>query len=175
MSDDAPASPEPQSMEAHKDLWSQHELLQTILSRHFNVHGVIGGTVLPAWNVTTKGDDDAHQQLVVLNDHLLKLGWVAKLLIDEPWVIQILPIPERQFPSNGFQRLMWMITALTLTLAGAYWMKGATPEGGWFSDSSLIDAFIGYTLPVLASVFIASHIQRYIAGRYGMAWYAGGA
>ena len=168
MTDDAPASPELQSMEAHKDLWSQHELLQTILNRHFNVHGVIGGTVLPAWNVTTKGDDDAHQQLVVLNDHLLKLGWVAKLLIDEPWVIQILPIPERQFPSNGFQRLMWIITALTLTLAGAYWMKGATPEGGWFSDSSLIDAFIGYTLPVLASVFIASHIQRYIAGRYGM-------
>ena len=78
MSDDAPSSPELQPMEAHKDLWSQHELLQTILNRHFNVHGVIGGTVLPAWNVTTKGDDDAHQQFVVPNDHLLKLGWVAK-------------------------------------------------------------------------------------------------
>ena len=67
MTDDAPASPELQSMEAHKDLWSQHELLQTILNRHFNVHGVIGGTVLPAWNVATKGDDDAHQKLSSLH------------------------------------------------------------------------------------------------------------
>ena len=168
MSDATQSSPELQPMEAHKDLWAQHDLLQTILSRHFTVHGVIGGTVLPAWNVTTKGDDDAHQQLVVLNEHLVKLGWVAKLLIDEPWVVQILPIPERQFPSKGFQRLMWMITAVTLTLAGAYWMKGATPEGGWFNDSSLIDALIGYTLPVLGSIFLASHIQRSIAARYGM-------
>ena len=56
----------------------------------------------------------------------------------------------------------------TLTLAGAYWTNGATPDGGWFTESSALDALLGYTLPILASIFIASHIQRHIAGRYGL-------
>ena len=155
------ASLEP--MEAHKSLWSQQDLLQTILERFYHVHGVIGGTVLPAWNVSTKGEEDAHDQLLNLNRHLSKLGWMGKLLIDEPWVVQILPIPERQFPVRTFHWLMWSLSALTLTLAGAYWIKGATPEGGWFSDSVFVDAVIGYTLPVLLSLFAASHLQRYIA------------
>ena len=160
------ASLEP--MEAHKSLWSQQDLLQTILERFYHVHGVIGGTVLPAWNVSTKGEEDAHDQLLNLNRHLSKLGWMGKLLIDEPWVVQILPIPERQFPVRTFHWLMWSLSALTLTLAGAYWIKGATPEGGWFSDSVFVDAVIGYTLPVLLSLFAASHLQRYIAGRFGL-------
>ena len=56
------ASLEP--MEAHKSLWSQQDLLQTILERFYHVHGVIGGTVLPAWNVSTKSEEDAHDQLL---------------------------------------------------------------------------------------------------------------
>ena len=129
MSNEEQPPVELQSMEAHKQLWSQHDLLQTILRRYFSVHGAIGGTVLPAWKVSAKGEEDAHEQLVHLNQHLQKLGWMGKLLIDEPWVVQILPIPERQFPHRSFQRIMWAVTAFTLTLAGAYWTDGATPEG----------------------------------------------
>ena len=168
MSNEEQPPVELQSMEAHKQLWSQHDLLQTILRRYFSVHGAIGGTVLPAWKVSAKGEEDAHEQLVHLNQHLQKLGWMGKLLIDEPWVVQILPIPERQFPHRSFQRIMWAVTAFTLTLAGAYWTDGATPEGGWFTESSALDALLGYTLPILASIFLASHIQRHIAGRYGL-------
>ena len=83
MSNEAQPPVELQPMEAHKQLWSQHDLLQTILQRFFSVHGAIGGTVLPAWNVSTRGEEDAHKQLVHLNQHLQKLGWMGKLLIDE--------------------------------------------------------------------------------------------
>ncbi|MFB1005412.1 MAG: hypothetical protein QMC59_02900 [Candidatus Poseidoniaceae archaeon] len=155
-------------MDVHKTLWSQQDLLQTILSRHFTVHGSLGGTVLPAWNVSTKGEDDAHEQLSNLNQHLVKLGWMGKLLLDQPWVVQILPIPERQFPMRGFYWSLWALSALTLTLAGAYWLEGATPAGGWFVESAFLDAVIGYTLPVLSALFIASHLQRYIAARFGL-------
>ena len=157
-----------EAMEAHKSLWSQQDLLQSILERFFHVHGAIGGTVLPAWNVSTKEEHDAHEQLLNLNTHLAKLGWMGKLLIDDPWVIQILPVPERQFPVRTFHWLMWALSGLTLTLAGAYWIDGATPAGGWYSDSLFLDAVLGYTIPVLASLFIASHLQKYIAGRLGL-------
>lgn len=168
MGDAEPDATSVEPMEAHKEVWSQQDLLKTILERHFLVHGSIGGTVLPAWNVSVKAEEDAHEQLLRLNKHLAKLGWMGKLLVDEPWVVQILPVPERQFPMKSFQWIMWSISALTLTLAGAYWTGGATPEGGWFTESSFLDSVIGYTLPVLGCLFIASHIQRAVAARFGL-------
>jgi hypothetical protein len=42
-------------------------------------------------------------------------------------------------------------------------MEGSRPSGGWFHNSSFLDAVLGYTLPVLGSLFIASHIQKRIA------------
>ena len=40
-----PAETSFEPMEAHKDVWSQQDLLKTILERHFLIHGSIGGTV----------------------------------------------------------------------------------------------------------------------------------
>jgi hypothetical protein len=168
MSDDQQPSSDLQPMDAHKSIWSQQDLLKTILDRSFVVHGSIGGTVLPAWNVSVQADQDVHEQLILLNKHLVKLGWMGKLLIDEPWVVQILPIPERQFPIKALHLMMWGLTTLTLTLAGAYWLDGATPTGGWFTQSTFLDALLGYTLPVLGSLFIASHLQCYIAQKFGV-------
>ena len=168
MSDDQQPSSDLQPMDAHKSIWSQQDLLKTILDRSFVVHGSIGGTVLPAWNVSVQAEQDVHEQLILLNKHLVKLGWMGKLLIDEPWVVQILPIPERQFPIKALHLMMWGLTTLTLTLAGAYWLDGATPTGGWFTQSTFLDALLGYTLPVLGSLFIASHLQCYIAQKFGV-------
>ena len=74
MEDAEPDATSFEPMEAHKDVWSQQDLLKTILERHFLVHGSIGGTVLPAWNVSVKAEEDAHEQLLRLNEHLAKLG-----------------------------------------------------------------------------------------------------
>ena len=66
MSNEAQPSVELQPMDAHKQLWSQHDLLQTILQRFFSVHGAIGGTVLPAWKVSTKDERAACVHLLHL-------------------------------------------------------------------------------------------------------------
>ena len=70
---------------------------------------------------------------------LKKLGWAAKLSQGEDWVVQLFPLPERQFPSFNLTFLLCGPSLhLPLTLAGAYWMEGSRPSGGWFHDSILL-------------------------------------
>ena len=152
-----------ESMPTHRSEWKQHELLSTILNRYFYVASDMAGGVLPTWVVSPKNDKKIDDCLDEANAYLKKLGWAAKLSQGEEWVVQLFPLPERQFPSLNLIFWMWSFSALTLTLAGAYWMEGSRPSGGWFSNSSLLDAVIGYTLPVLGSLFIASHVQKRIA------------
>jgi len=152
-----------ESMPTHRSEWKQHDLLFTILNRYFYVASDMSGGVLPTWVVSPKNDKKIDDCLDEANAYLKKLGWAAKLSQGEEWVVQLFPLPERQFPSSNLTLWMWAFSALTLTLAGAYWMEGSRPSGGWFSNSTLLDAVIGYTLPVLGSLFIASHVQKRIA------------
>ena len=155
-----------ESMPVHRSEWKQHDLLSNILGRSFHVAANMSGGVLPTWVVSPKEDKEIDDCLKEANAHLKKLGWAAKLSQTDEWVVQLFPIPERQFPSFNLTFMMWTFSALTLTLAGAYWMEGSRPSGGWFSDSSLLDAILGYTLPVLLSLFIASHLQKGIASHF---------
>jgi len=152
-----------ESMPTHRSEWKQHELLSTILNRYFYVASDMSGGVLPTWVVSPKHDKEIDDCLDEANAYLKKLGWAAKLSQSEEWVVQLFPLPERQFPTLNLTLIMWCFSALTLTLAGAYWMEGSRPSGGWFYNSTLVDAVIGYTLPVLGSLFIASHLQKRIA------------
>jgi len=150
-------------MPIHRSEWKQHELLSTILSRYFYVASNMSGGVLPTWVVSPKNDKEIDDCLDEANAYLKKLGWAAKLSQGDDWIVQLFPLPERQFPSLNLTLLLWSFSALTLTLAGAYWMEGSRPSGGWFHNSSFLDAVIGYTLPVLGSLFTASHIQKRVA------------
>ena len=155
-----------ESMPVHRSEWKQHELLATVLSRSFFVASNLSGGILPTWVVSPKDDKDIDECLDKANAHLKKLGWAAKLSQTEEWVIQLFPLPERQFPTLKFTFILWAFSALTLTLAGAYWMEGSRPEGGWFTQSTFFDTVLGYTLPVLGSLFIASLIQKRIAWHF---------
>ena len=155
-----------ESMPSHRLEWKQHDLLSTVLRRYFHVASNMSGGVLPTWIVSPKNDKEIDDCLDDANAYLKKLGWAAKLSHGDDWVVQLFPIPERQFPSFNLTFLLWTFSALTLTLAGAYWMEGSRPSGGWFHNSSFLDAVLGYTLPVLGSLFIASHIQKRIALRF---------
>ena len=150
----------------HKNAWSQHDLLASTLSEYVNVLGKNGGR-WPAWQVASS-DETIHDDLIQLNAHLEKLGWMGKLTRDEEWVITVFPTPERQFPQSKTVLMFWGLSLLTLTLAGDHWMSNARPSGGWFHTSSLVDALVGYTLPVLVVLLVASQIQRNVAARYGV-------
>ena len=93
---------------------------------------------------------------------------MAKLTKDEDYVVTIFPTPERQFPRTNTVVLFWALSFLTLTLAGDLWMARARPTGGWFHSSSLVDALIGYTLPAMLTVFLASSLQRRLASHFGV-------
>ena len=90
---------------------------------------------------------------------------MVKLEIGEPWLLQIIPLPERQFPATKTLMSFWFLSMLTATLAGMYWMDGSRPEGGWFSNSAFVDALVGYTLPIFGVILIASLAQRYYAAK----------
>ena len=152
-----------ESMPTHRTEWKQHDLLFTVLSRYFHVASNMSGGVLPTWVVSPKEGKEIDASLDEATAYLKKLGWAAKLSQGDEWIVQLFPLPERQFPSFNITFFLWSFSALTLTLAGAYWMEGSRPSGGWFHDSTFLDAVVGYTLPVLGSLFIASHIQKRIA------------
>ena len=150
----------------HRHAWSQHDLLASTLSQYVEVHGENGGR-WPAWSISPKSDD-VHDDLKQLNRHLDRLGWMAKLTRNEGWVLTVFPAPERQFPRFNTLLIFWVLSALTLTLAGHFWMTSSRPAEGWFHASSFVDALLGYTLPVLAVIFVASFVQQRVAARYGV-------
>ena len=152
---------------AHKDSWSRRELMKNILSRHCHVLDDIGGRV-PTYLVTEKQDESMHDALVEINQHLSKLGFSARLYPDDPWILQLIPDPTRQWPSPRFVATMWILSMLTTLLAGEMWMDGARPNDGWFVSNVTLDAFLGYTLPLFASLIVASFVQKKIAAQRGV-------
>ena len=155
-------------IKAHKEVWSQKELLRSVISRYFIINGELGGTKWPVWKVTEKESLNAHDSLAELNLHLESLGWMAKLQNGEPWMVQIIPCPERQFPSLKTTIGFWSFSLITATIAGMVWIEDARPSDGWFVESLFIDALIGYTLPIFAAIIIASFLQKYHAEKNGL-------
>ena len=152
---------------AHKDSWSTRELMGKILSRHCHVLEDIGGRV-PTFLVAEKQDENMHDALVEINKHLSKLGYSARLYPDDPWILQLIPDPTRQWPSPRFVASMWILSMLTTLLAGEMWMDGARPKDGWFVSNVTLDAFLGYTLPLFSALIVASFVQKKIAAQKGV-------
>lgn len=167
MDDDSNSTVDLEQMTAHKKAWDQHALLGNILSREYYLIEQIGGR-WPSWIIDVKQDGDVHDSLKKINSHIAKLGWMARLSNDDPWLVTILPMPDRQFPTIKVHLFLWSMTALTATLAGSLWIENTLPEGGWFGYGLFLDSFIGFTLPILATLFLASVIQVKAAARQGL-------
>ena len=160
-------SPDTSPLPHQKKAWSQRELLASILNNHLHVHASDGGR-WPSWVVSTSSDS-IHDDVVSLNRHLERLGWMGKLTQhEEGWKFTVFPRPERQFPRFNTLVVFWSLSLLTLTLAGNHWMSPSRPENGWLHPSSLVDSMLGYALPVLSVLFFASVVQRKVCARYGV-------
>ena len=109
-----------------------------------------------------------HDSLVEINQHLSKLGFSARLYPDDPWIVQLIPDPTRQWPSPRFVASMWILSMLTTLLAGEMWMDGVRPDDGWFVSNLTLDAFLGYTLPLFSALIIASFVQKKVAAQKGV-------
>jgi hypothetical protein len=89
---------------AHKDVWSQKQLFERIISRHFQLLGELGGTRWPVWKVQLLEEGEVNESLEQLNSHLVDLGWLAKLEAGDPWLVQIIPSPKTipRFQNNSW-------------------------------------------------------------------------
>ena len=158
---------EEEVIHAHKDSLNHRELLQRILSRHCHVLEDVGGRT-PTYLVSNKQDEDMHETLIEINHHLGKLGYSARLYPDDPWILQLIPDPIRQWPSQRFVASMWIVSLLTTLLAGEMWMDGVRPEDGWFVSNVTLDAFLGYTVPLFSGILLASFLQKWVASKKGV-------
>ena len=151
----------------HSEIWNQRKLIERILSRHVYVLSDVGG-YWPSFIVQEKEDSDIHDAVANLNQHITKLDWAARLHPDEPWLIEVLPSPTRQFPSYSVPIVMWILAIFTTLYAGENWISNGRPEGGWFFNHQTLDALVGYTIPILGAIIIASFVQRNVASKYGV-------
>jgi len=154
-------------MQAHRTAWNETELLHRIVSRYYPIQSELGG-FWPSWIVDEPADSDVHQELDALNTHLAKLGWNARLIPADPWIIQILPQPTQQFVPRQVHLILWGLALLSTTVAGATWIEGSRPIGGWFHNSTYVDSLLLYSLPVLAVILFASIMQVRVARNRGM-------
>ena len=165
---DATIGAQPNQLKAHREVWGQKELLRSIVARHFIVTSELGGTKWPVWKIEEASSGEIHEDLVRLNNHLDNLGWMAKLQSGDSWLLQVLPCPERQFPSTKTTVGFWSFSLLTATIAGMLWIEDARPGGGWFTESLFFDAMIGYTLPIFIVVLLASYLQKMHGKKHGL-------
>ena len=154
-------------MQAHRNAWNESDLLRRIVARYFPIQGEMGG-FWPSWVVDEPANSDVHQELDALNQHLAKLSWNARLIPADPWMVQILPLPSQQFVPRQIHFILWTLALLSTTVAGASWIGGARPVGGWFHDSTYIDSLILYSIPLLGVVLLASILQVRVARKRGM-------
>lgn len=152
---------------AHKKSWSKRETLHRILSRHCHVLEDIGGRT-PTFVVSEKENENMHEVLEEINHHLSKLGFSARLYPDEPWILQLIPDPIRQWPSPRFVVVMWLLSLFSTMFAGEKWLSSGRPDGGWFVSNASLDALIGYTIPLFLVIIVASFTQKAIAARKGV-------
>ena len=73
----------------HSKSWNNRELMKRILSRYCNVIEDVGGRS-PTYLVAEKENDDIHDVLKSINQHLVPLGYSARLYPDDPWIIQLI-------------------------------------------------------------------------------------
>tara|TARA_B100001094_G_scaffold198330_1_gene192424 strand:- start:2067 stop:4532 length:2466 start_codon:yes stop_codon:yes gene_type:complete len=159
-SDDIDLTP----LSAHKNTWTQRDLLAGIIGRYMTVKSHLGG-LWPTWDVEAEHLD---KRLIELNSYLEKLGWMARLRRGENNQLTALPLPHSQFPGRRIHVYMWIASIITVLLSGVRWMDSGRPEGGWFAESVYLDAFIGYVLPILFTLGIASFAQAKISAHYGV-------
>ena len=86
-----------ESIPVHDKSWNQRELFESILSRYCVVLEDLGGRS-PTFLVAEKKDQDIHEVLDDINQHLKKLGFSARLFPDDPWILQLIPDPRYQWP-----------------------------------------------------------------------------
>ena len=148
----------------HPKSWNQHDLIEQIVTRYFGILSNRGGR-WPTYTIQSLNeDDDVHAIHRSLNQHLEKLGWMSKILNDEPYALIVFPTPERQFASTKTKSLFWIFSFFTSLLAGSLFVEHMFPT----TTERLMYALTYYAIPIMFVLFLANSIQKSIAKKHGV-------
>ncbi|MDC0056406.1 hypothetical protein OAJ94_05085 [Deltaproteobacteria bacterium] len=159
-------------LEVQKKAWTQRQLHEQIISRFFDVIEDLGDPI-PTWLVRAKIEEedieDPHSALLALNEHLKELGWMAKLLRDDPWKIIISRIPPSTFIIPESRRnLFWLATLLSTWAMGVLWVLPQNEGSSWSDPSMLQAGLLSYAIPMVGVLALADKVQQNIANKMGM-------
>ena len=138
--------------------------LEGIVRRYVTVRSHVGG-LWPTWEIES---DQLDENFIELNAYLERLGWMAKLRRGDVIQLTTLPLPHRQFPGSRIHLYMWTASIITLLLSAVRWMDSGRPEGGWFADSVYLDGLVGFALPILGTLLLASFVQTRVSAKFGV-------
>jgi hypothetical protein len=148
----------------HPKSWNQQDLIEQIVARYFGILSNRGGR-WPTYTIQSLDeDDDIHTTHRSLNQHLEKLGWMSKILNDEPYALIVFPTPERQFASSKTKSLFWFFSFFTSLLAGSLFVEHMFPT----TSERLMYALTYYSLPIMFVLFLANAIQKSIGKKHGV-------
>ena len=145
----------------HKDAWNQKDLLEGIVQRYVTVRSHVGG-LWPTWEIES---DQLDENFIELNAYLERLGWMARLRRGDVIQLTTLPLPHRQFRSR-IHLYMWTASIITLLLSAVRWMDSGRPESGWFTESVYLDGLVGFALPILGTLLLASFVQTRVSAKF---------
>ncbi|HJO84107.1 MAG: hypothetical protein CMA54_01720 [Euryarchaeota archaeon] len=149
------------------ETWGAQELYEVIASRYF----VLGneGAIPASWEVRGLDGKNTSDQLVRLNRHLEPLGMVGILEDKDPPTLSIAHYPSSHSVLRTWQQaIVWFLMAGFMTMVGASWLArydsgSSVLQAGAFSQSALF-----FTLPIVASLLVASQFRSIVAKRYGV-------
>ncbi|MGY8701995.1 MAG: hypothetical protein ACKVHH_04725 [Candidatus Poseidoniales archaeon] len=159
-------------LDVQKKAWNQRQLYEQIISRFFDVIEDLGDPI-PTWLVRAKIEDenteDPHSALLALNEHLKELGWMAKLLRDDPWKIIISRTPPSPFIIPESKRnLLWLATLLSTWAMGVLWVLPQNEGSSWSDPSMLQAGLLSYAIPMVGILALADKVQQSVANKMGM-------
>ena len=156
-------------IKAHKNAWSQKELLQHIVSRYFDVLEELGD-MWPSWLVRARIENEEmenpHDALIGLNLHLNELDWMARLSRDEPWKVTIFPSPPSLFTLGNDHRLyFWLASLFSTWIMGIVWLLPLHAGSEWTDPDIIRAGLLSYAVPVMAVLLLADYVHRTVATR----------
>ena len=150
-------------LKSHKKRWSQKDLLERIVARHFNIFESLSG-IWPSWVVDSLEDKDISGSLVELNKHLKKLDWMAKIFPEEPYVLKILPVPKGLFILGRKQFLLfWILAFFSAWGMGIEWISNHQTDTSLTNYTTLYRSFVYYAIPLIGTLLISNIVQIYLA------------
>ena len=149
------------------ETWGAQELYEVITSRYF----VLGneGAIPASWEVRGLDGKNTSDQLVRLNRHLEPLGMVGVLEDRNPPTLSITHYPSSHSVLRTWQQaIVWFLMAGFMTMVGASWLARYDSESSALQAGAVSQSALFFTLPIVASLLMASQLRSIVAKRYGV-------